>query len=69
MVSYASKHKDDLKGIAASIKYADKLPPDFAVILVKDYLSFDKEYKFKLMKLPEFMNFIRTKGRFLNGLI
>ena len=69
MVSYASKHKDDLRGISASIKYADKLPPDFSVILIKDYLALEKDYKFKLMKLPEFMNFIKTKGRFLNGII
>ena len=69
MVSYASKHKDDLMKIAASIRYSDKFPPDFSVILIKDYLALEKDYKFKLMKLPEFMNFVKTKGRFLNGLI
>ena len=69
MVSYASKHKDDLRKIAYSIRYSDKFPPDFSVILIKDYLALEKDYKFKLMKLPEFMNFVKTKGRFLNGLI
>lgn len=69
MVAYAFKHKDNMKQIAASIRYSDKFPADYAVVLIKDYLSIEKDFKRKLMKLPEFMEFVRTKGRYLNGII
>ena len=69
LVAYATKHKDDLRVIGYSIRYSEQLPPDFALILIKDYLAIEKDYKLKLMRLPEFANFIKTKGRFLNGLI
>ncbi len=69
LVAYATKHKDDLRGIGYSIRYSEQLPPDFALILIKDYLAIEKDYKLKLIRLPEFANFIKTKGRFLNGLI
>lgn len=67
MVVYAREHKDDLKLIANSIKYSELLPPDFSVVLLKDYMAIDKHYKEKLIKIPEFNKWLQTKGRLLNG--
>jgi len=67
--AYAREHKDDLKQIANSIKFADKLPPDFAVVLLKDYMSINKDYRTTLLKIPEFTKWFNTKGRLLNGII
>ena len=67
MVTYAKKYKDDLDKIANSIRYAEKLPPDFALILLKDYMYIDKDYKLKLLRIPEYEKWARTKGRLLDG--
>ncbi|MCD8294590.1 MAG: MoxR family ATPase [Clostridia bacterium] len=69
MTSYARDHMNNLREIAASIAYADKFPADFSVLLMKDYMSFDKDYKKKLMTVPEFMRWNRNKGRLLNGTV
>ena len=69
MTAYAREHKDDLHAIANSIRYASLLPPDFGVVLMKDYMYLDKDYKSKLMKLPEFNSWFETKGRLLNGAV
>ena len=67
MTAYARKHKDELDKIANSIKYADKLPPDFSVILLKDYMYLEKNYKNRLMTIPEFCKWLQAKGGLLNG--
>ena len=67
MVAYAREHKDNLREIANSIEFADKLPPDFSTVLMKDYMHIEKNYREKLMKIPEFAKWVRTKGRFING--
>ena len=69
MVTYAREHKDDMAKIANSIEYAIMLPPDFSTILLKDYMDIEKGYKEKLMQIPEFVKWVRTKGRFLNGAV
>lgn len=69
MVVYAREHKDDMKKIANSIKYAELLPPDFSVVLFKDYMAIDKNYKEKLIRIPEFNKWLQTRGRLLNGII
>jgi hypothetical protein len=69
MVVYAREHKEDLKKIANSLKYAELLPPDFSVVLLKDYMAIDKHYKEKLIKIPEFNKWLQSKGRLLNGII
>ncbi|MBQ9850367.1 MAG: AAA family ATPase [Clostridia bacterium] len=66
MFDYAKNHSSDLEKIANSIKYAMQLPSDFSVVLLKDYMSIEKNYKSKLMKIPEFMKWLETKGRLLN---
>lgn len=67
MTSYARQHKDDLVKIANSIRYAGKMPPDFSAVLMKDYMYLEKDYKKKLMTIPEFCRWLNTKGSLLNG--
>ena len=67
MVCYAREHKDDMTRIANSIRYAEKMPPDFSVVLLKDYMYIEEDYKQKLMKIPEFGKWLQKKGSLLNG--
>ena len=67
MTSYAREHKDDLRQIANSIRYADRLPPDFSVLVMRDYMYLEKDYRHKLMTIPEFSAWLRTKGALING--
>lgn len=69
MTAYAREHKDDLNGIANSIAYADRMPPDFSTVLLKDYMYIDRDYKQTLMKIPAFYKWLQTKGKLLNGVI
>lgn len=66
MVAYAREHKKEMGKIANSIRYADRLPPDFSVMLLKDYMAIEKGYKEKLLKIPEFSRWLASKGRLLN---
>lgn len=67
MTSYARKHKEDLSLIANSIAYADRMPPDFSTVLMKDYMVLEDGYKEKLLRIPEFVRWLQTKGKLLNG--
>ena len=67
MVCYAREHKNDMTKIANSIKYAEKMPPDFSVVLLKDYMYIEEDYKQKLIKIPEFNKWLQSKGALLNG--
>ena len=67
MTVYAREHKTNIKGIGNSIKYALQMPVDFSAALVKSYMAIEKDYKRVLMGIPEFAQFIRTKGKLLNG--
>ena len=69
MVSYARKYKDDITRITNSIRYALKLTPDFSLVLLKDYMYIDKGYKTKLLRIPEFQNWVKTRGKLLDGAI
>lgn len=69
MAKYASMHRDDMKSIARSIHYAEKLPADFSVVLMQDYLNLEKDYQQKLMMLPAFVKWMRSKGALLNGVM
>ena len=66
MVSYAAKHADDLDRIENSIRYAQKLPPDFATILLKDYMVLKPGYRDKLMLIPAFQTWLSKNGRHFN---
>lgn len=67
MTEYAKEHKDDLTRIGNSIRYSELLPPDFSVVLLKDYMYIDEDYKKTLMLIPEFARWMQSKGRLLNG--
>ena len=67
MTSYARAHKNDLSRIANSIRYADKMPPDFSAVLLRDYMYIDKDYKQRLMMIPEFSKWLQSKGSLMNG--
>ena len=67
MAVYARGHKDEMSRIANSIRYADKMPPDFGAVLMKDYMYIEKGYKERLMLIPEFVKWIQSKGYLMNG--
>ena len=67
MVVYAREHKSDMRKITNSIVYADRLPPDYSVMLLKDYMCLEKGYREKLLKIPEFSRWLSTKGRLLDA--
>ena len=67
MTAYAKEHKNDVRLISNSINYALGLPTDFSVVLVKNYMAIEKDYKQTLMQIPEFFKWIQTKGKLLNG--
>lgn len=67
MTAYAREHKTELSKIANSIAYADRMPPDFSTVLMKDYMYIEKNYKGKLLNIPEFVRWLQTKGKLLNG--
>ena len=67
MARYASEHRDDLDGIANSIAYAEQLPPDFSVVLMQDYMHIEEGYTNRLMEIPGFVRWMRSRGVLLNG--
>ena len=67
MTDYAREHKNELARIANSIRYAEKMPPDFSAMMMKDYMYIEKDYKQRLMGIPEFSRWLQTKGMLLNG--
>ena len=69
MVSYARDNRNDMPQIANSIRYAEKLPPDFTLLVIKDYMYLEKGYKEKLLALPEIRRWLSTKGELLNGIV
>ncbi len=69
MVSYARTCKNDMNRISNSIKYANKFPPDYSVLLMKEYMYLDDEYKNKLTQNREFNKWLEEKGSFINGVI
>ena len=67
MAVYARERKNDMKLLQNSIRYALRFPADFSALLMRDYMSIEKGFKERLMLIPEFYEWLRTKGRFLNG--
>ena len=66
MTHYAYANKDNLKKIGNSIIFANQLPPEYSLILIKDYMTFENNFIHKLLTIPEFNKWINTKGRILN---
>ena len=69
MTAYAREHRHDLQKIANSIAYADRMPPDFSAVLMRDYMYIEKDYKLVLMKIPQFARWLSTKGSLMNGVV
>ncbi len=67
MTDYASRHRADVACVAKSIPFADRLPPDFSVVLLQNYLALEEGYKDKLMRIRSFTDWLAAKGRYLNG--
>ncbi len=67
MTAYAREHKDDIHRIANSIRYAQRLSPDFSTVLLKDYMYIEKDYRRKLLNIPAFSVWLNSKGKLLNG--
>lgn len=69
MTAYAREHRGDMRKIANSIRYAGRMPPDFSTVLMRDYLYLEKNYKDKLMAVPEFAQWLRRSGGLMNGAV
>ena len=69
MTAYAQEHKDELDKIRNSIIYGFLMPPDFSVALLRGYLGIEKDYKLKLLQIPEFAKWMEQKGKLLNGVV
>lgn len=69
MTAYARSHKEDMVRISNSIIYADRMPPDFSSMLMKDYMAIEKDYRAKLLQIPAFARWLSAKGRLINGVV
>lgn len=69
MTAYAREHRGDMRKIANSIRYAGGMPPDFSSVLMRDYLYLEKDYREKLMAIPEFAQWLRRSGGLVNGAV
>ena len=67
MIAYASEHMYELDKIGNSVVYANKMPPDYSVMLMRAYMGFADGYDVTLMRIPEFAKWMQTKGVLLNG--
>ena len=67
MTAYAREHKDDLRRVGYSIAYALRLPPDFSMVLMQDYMCIAPGYRDQLLSVPDFSRWLSTKGSMLNG--
>lgn len=67
MLHYAKEHKDELDKIENSINYAVNLQPDFALVLLKDYMYIDKDMKLKLLRIPKYSAWVNKQGRLLDA--
>ena len=67
MVRYVKTHKNDIYGIANSIKYASKFPKDFSILLIEEYMAIDKDLNKKLLMIPEFTRWLESNASILNG--
>lgn len=69
MTAYARSNKNDIPRITNSLIYADRMPPDFSAMLMKDYMYIEPNYREKLLQIPAFSRWLSTKGRLINGVV
>ncbi len=67
MTAYAREHKDEMDRIANSIRYGDRMPPDFSAVLMRDYMYLEEGYEKKLLAIPEFLKWLERKWSLMNG--
>ncbi len=67
MTAHARDCKYDAVRIGHSLAYAKRLPPDFAMMLVKSYIGLDEGYERFLLTLPEYAELAGKKGKWRNG--
>ena len=67
MTAHAREVRHDSKAIGHSLAYAEKLPADFAALLVQDYLHLEPGYRTFLMGVPEFVHWMTEWGSMLNA--
>ena len=67
ITAYAREHRHETARLASSIRYIDRMPPDFSALVMRDYMCFEPDFKHKLMAIPEFARWLQTKGKLLNG--
>ena len=67
MTAHARGVKDNLTAIGNSINYATKLPADFSVLLMKDYLNLAPDYRNTLTRIPIFVRWVSEKGALLDA--
>ncbi len=65
---HAKKHINDAEKLTYSIEYANKMPAEFSVLLLKEYIYMEKDAKKRLMRLPAFQKWLNEKGSLLNGI-
>ena len=69
MVAYAREHRRDMAKIENSIEYAAAMPADFSAVLLRDYMYIEEGYREKLIRIPAFSDWLRKKGRMINGAV
>ena len=69
MIAYARENSEKLTLIGNSLKYASKLPADFARMLIDGYKIMKPGYSETLLEIPEYTTFNRSRGESLNGRI
>lgn len=67
MTDYASKHKDNMRLIENSMRFAMQMPPDFSAVLMRNYMYLEDNYKMKLMGIPIFVSWLSKAGRYINA--
>ena len=67
MTAFAREHKEDLMQISHSVSYALRLPPDFSMVLMQDYMCIEPGFREQLLSIPDFSRWLSSKGSMLNG--
>jgi hypothetical protein len=66
VVAHAKTVMQDMTAIENSVKFAQRLPPDFAAIMLRDYMAFAPDYRNELMRLRAFSDWLGKYGSLFN---
>ena len=59
----AKERRDELSAIANSIRFIATMPPEYSTMILRDYMAFEDDYRLKLLRIPEFSEWMRKNGR------